>query len=63
MKVTTSQEEEGVGLFGQFEVSEGNPNPLKWMAFGGIGGTGLIPRRGGDNWAVGDTLSSPVCAR
>jgi hypothetical protein len=25
---------EGLGLFGQFGISEGNPNPLRWMAFG-----------------------------
>jgi porin len=50
---------EGVGLFGQFEVSDGNPNPLKWMAFGGIGGTGLIPGRSHDNWAVGYYYAAP----
>jgi porin len=51
---------EGVGLFGQFEVSEGNPNPLKWMAFGGIGGTGLIPHRSRDNWGVGYYYAAPT---
>jgi porin len=44
---------EGVGLFGQFEISDGNPNKLYWMAFGGVGGTGLIPGRSLDNWGVG----------
>jgi porin len=44
---------EGVGLFGQFEISDGNPNKLYWMAFGGVGGTGLIPGRRLDNWGVG----------
>jgi porin len=44
---------EGVGLFGQFGISEGNPNKLYWMAFGGVGGTGLIPGRSLDNWGVG----------
>lgn len=44
---------EGVGLFGQFEMSDGNPNKLSWMVFGGVGGTGLIPGRSLDNWGVG----------
>ena len=44
---------EGVGLFGQFEISDGNPNKLYWMVFGGVGGTGLIPGRSLDNWGVG----------
>jgi len=44
---------EGVGLFGQFEISDGNPNKLYWMAFGGLGGTGLIPGRSLDNWGLG----------
>jgi porin len=44
---------EGVGLFGQFGISDGNPNKLHWMAFGGVGGTGLIPGRSSDNWGVG----------
>jgi porin len=44
---------EGVGLFGRFGTSDGNPNKLYWMAFGGVGGTGLIPGRSRDNWGVG----------
>jgi porin len=44
---------EGVGLFGQFGISDGNPNKLYWMAFGGVGGTGLIPGRSRDNWGAG----------
>ena len=44
---------EGIGLFGQLEISDGNPNKLYWMIFGGVGGTGLIPGRSLDNWGVG----------
>jgi len=44
---------EGVGLFGQFAMSDGNPNPLYLLAFGGVGGTGLIPGRSRDNWGAG----------
>jgi porin len=44
---------EGVGLSGQFGISDGNPNRLYWMAIAGVGGTGLIPGRSRDNWGVG----------
>jgi porin len=44
---------EGIGLFGQLEISDGNPNKLYWMIFGGVGGTGLIPGRSLDNWGIG----------
>jgi porin len=45
--------DEGVGLFGQFGISDGNPNKLYWSAFGGLQGTGLIPGRSRDNWGAG----------
>ena len=51
---------EGVGLFGQFEISDGNPNYLHWMAFGGLGGTGLIPGRSLDNWGLGYYYFAPA---
>ncbi|WDT75930.1 MAG: carbohydrate porin [Candidatus Manganitrophus sp.] len=44
---------EGVGLFGQFGLSDGNPNRLYWSALAGVGGTGLIPGRSRDNWGFG----------
>ena len=44
---------EGVGVFGQFGISDGNPNRLYWSVLAGIGGTGLIPGRSRDNWGVG----------
>ena len=44
---------EGVGLFGQFGISDGNPNRLYWSGHVGLGGVGLIPRRSRDNWGVG----------
>jgi len=44
---------EGFGIFGQFAISDGNPNWLHWLAFGGFGGTGLIPGRPIDNWGIG----------
>jgi porin len=51
---------ESVGLFGQFGISDGNPNKLYWSAFGGVSGKGLIPGRSRDNWGFGyyyDALS------
>jgi porin len=48
-----SNPREGFGLFGQLSISDGNPNWLYWMAFGGVGGTGLIPCRSMDNWGAG----------
>jgi porin len=45
--------QEGVGLFGQFGISDGNPNRLYCMAFMGVGGKGLIPGRSRDNWGAG----------
>lgn len=43
---------EGFGVFGQFGISDGNPNRLYLSAHLGIGGTGLIPGRNEDNWGV-----------
>ena len=50
---------EGVGLFAQFGISDGNPNRLYWLAFGGVGGMGLIPCRGRDNWGIGYYYAVP----
>jgi porin len=52
--------DEGVGLFGQVGISDGNPNALHWSFLIGLGGTGLVPGRSGDNWGIGyyyDSLS------
>lgn len=51
---------QSVGVFGQFGISDGNPNKLYWSALTGIGGTGLVPGRKRDNWGIGvyyDTFS------
>jgi porin len=50
---------EGIGLFGQFGISDGNPNRLYWSAHVGLGGTGLIPGRSRDNWGVGYYYAAP----
>lgn len=50
---------EGVGLFGQFGISDGNPNRLYWSGHVGVGGTGLIPGRSRDNWGFGYYYTAP----
>lgn len=44
---------EGWGLFGQVAISDGNPNPVKWSALAGVGGTSFIPGRNLDRWGIG----------
>jgi porin len=43
----------GVGLFGRFGASEGNPNPMQYMYSLGVGGKGLIPSRDLDRFGIG----------
>jgi porin len=45
--------EAGWGLFVRFGISDGNPNPVKWNAAGGLGGKGLVPYRTQDSWGLG----------
>jgi porin len=48
-----SNPREGVGVFGQFGISDGNPNKLYWSTLVGVGGTGLVPSRSLDSWGAG----------
>jgi porin len=50
---------EGFGLFGQFGITDGNPNRLYWAALVGIGGTGMIPGRSRDNWGIAYYYNTP----
>jgi porin len=50
---------EGFGLFGQFGISDGNPNRLYWSGHVGVGGVGLIPCRSRDNWGAGYYYAAP----
>jgi porin len=50
---------EGFGLFGQFGISDGNPNRLYWSGHVGVGGAGLIPCRSHDNWGAGYYYAAP----
>lgn len=41
------------GLFGQFGISDGNPNPIRYVANGGLGGRSMIRGRKYDTFGVG----------
>lgn len=41
------------GVFGQFGISDGNPNPVRFVANGGVGGRSMIPGRTLDTFGVG----------
>lgn len=42
----------GWGVFGQIAVSDGNPNPVGWSGFIGLGGTGLLSSRPDDSFGI-----------
>jgi len=44
---------QGVGIFGRFGVSDGNPNPMHFFVSFGVGGKGIIPCRPLDRFGVG----------
>ena len=43
----------GIGVFFNFGVSDGNPNPIKYAFLTGIGGKGVIPGRVDDTFGLG----------
>jgi porin len=43
---------QGIGVFGYFSLSQGNPNPLEVGWFLGISGTSFLPGRDNDRWGV-----------
>ena len=61
------------GFFGQFGLSDGNPNPISFVANGGIGGRAMFPHRPLDTFGVGffylglsndfKTLAQPILAQ
>jgi porin len=51
--------QQGFGLFGQFGISDGNPNNLRSLAMIGLGGMGLVPGRSRDNWGIGYYYITP----
>ena len=43
----------GVGVFGRFGISDGNPNPMHRFYSIGVGGSGVAPRRPLDSFGIG----------
>lgn len=43
----------GWGFSADVAISDGNPNPIKWRAIGGLAGQGLLPGREQDRWGIG----------
>lgn len=41
------------GVFGQFGISDGNPNPIRYVTSGGVGGRSMLPGRKLDTFGVG----------
>lgn len=46
-------ENRGWGIFGAFGVSDGNPNPVRFVASGGVGGRSMLAGRTLDTFGVG----------
>ena len=44
---------QGIGIFGRFGVSDGNPNPMHFFFSIGAGGKGIIPGRPLDRFGLG----------
>ena len=43
----------GLGVFGRFGISDGNPNPVHYFYSIGLGGNGIVPGRALDAFGVG----------
>jgi porin len=43
----------GWGFFGSLGITDGNPNPIKWFASGGLGGNSPLAGRSNDTFGLG----------
>jgi porin len=43
----------GIGIFGRFGASDGNPNPMKFFYSAGVGGKGFLSSRPNDSFGLG----------
>jgi porin len=43
----------GIGIFGRFGASDGNPNPFHYFYSIGVGGKGVLPGRPNDQFGIG----------
>ncbi len=51
--VDEQREKRNWGVFGQFGIADGNPNPVRFVANGGVGGVSMLPGRKYDTFGVG----------
>lgn len=51
--VDETNEKRTWGVFGQFGISDGNPNPIAFVANGGVGGRSMLPGRTLDTFGIG----------
>lgn len=51
--VDEEDEKQNWGVFGQFGLADGNPNPVRFVANGGVGGRSMIRSRKYDTFGVG----------
>lgn len=45
--------DKGIGIFGRFGASDGNPNPMEFFYSIGLGGKGFFPQRPHDGFGIG----------
>ena len=50
---TTKGSGHGLGLFGRFGASQGDPNPAQYFFSAGVGSKGFLPSRADDQFGVG----------
>ena len=50
---TDKSKKQGVGIFGRFGASAGDPNPAQYFFSLGVGGNGVIPSRDHDRFGLG----------
>jgi porin len=50
--VDPTEQKRSWGVFGNFGISDGKPNPIRWSAIAGIGGSSPIPGRKLDSFGL-----------
>lgn len=51
--VDPEEESRNWGVFGQFGISDGNPNPIRFVTVAGLAGRSMLPRRKLDTFGAG----------
>lgn len=50
---SAAKPDQGLGVYAKFGIGDGNPNPVRYSAVGGLSGHGLVPGRPLDSFGVG----------